>query len=241
MSLIRRIVSELTSVEIAEHGQIKKMTLPAGWVEGQVKEGPFDLDSLRWFHPPDDDQPRLCLYYRGYPIEEDCGQSFSELLQVAPQDLSAEQLWPVQEVLRDSLPGEHFTLKNANTGTVRGKRILVVEGTHVESGWDTFSIFVDVDATGCIVQELYYTAPHARYDEFLAEAMESMRTIEWQEPRVIDPAARDAELGLVDISELEPLELDQETVPAPIPVPRPERPGGDGIDLTELTRPISEP
>src|SRR5262249_1168574 len=106
-------MNNLTSLLVTEHGQIKKMLLPAGWIEGPVKEGPFDVQSLRWFHPPEDDQARLCLYYRGYPVEEVSGEAFRALLAAEPQELSAEQLWPVQEVMRDTVPGEHFTLRNA--------------------------------------------------------------------------------------------------------------------------------
>src|SRR4030095_11435797 len=222
-------MSNLTSILISEHGQIKKMVLPALWIEGAVKEGPFDVQSLRWFHPPADDQPRLCLYYRGYPVDEAAGEAFSDLLNAWPLKLSAEELWPLQEVLRDAVPGEHFTLKIAKTGKLNGKRILAVEGSYVERGWDTYCVFVDVDGSGCIVQELYYTAPQESYAEYFNAAMASMRTIEWAEPRVTDPATRDAQMGLVDISELEPLDIDEESEPSPSPKPGPSPPTGDGI------------
>jgi len=234
-------MNDLTPLLITGHGQIKKMVLPARWVEGPVQERPFDVQSLRWFHPPDDDQPRLCFFDRGYPIDEAAGEAFSDLLNAWSLKLSAEELWPLQEVLREAVPGEYFELKNASTGRLKGKRILLVEGKYVDRGWNTYSVFVDVDGTGCIVQELYYTAPQERYDEFLTAAMESMRTIEWEKPRVIDPATRATEMWLVDISELEPLDIEQEGEPEPPPEQRQLPATGDEIDLTALTRLRFEP
>jgi hypothetical protein len=234
-------MGDLNLNEIQEHGQIKKMLLPSGWLEGEVKEGPFAVQSLRWFHPPDDIEARLSFYYRGHPVGEAAGASFHKLLEEAPQELSEDQLWKVQEVLRDAAPVGDFAIRSAHTGVVKGKRVLVVDGSHSDRGWDRLAVFVDVDGSGCIVQEIYFTAPQERFNDYVSTVMQCLRTVEWQEPREIDPAQRDAELGLKDIGDLEPLELGDLPLlkPAPPPPPRPET--ADGIDLTGLFGAPAEP
>src|SRR5215470_14213960 len=86
--------SQTDRAEIVNHGQIVRMTFPAGWVEGPKHSfsGGIGTRSFREFHPEAAPQAMMCLYYRGLPISDDGGAAFRAVLEKPVHPLTADEM-----------------------------------------------------------------------------------------------------------------------------------------------------
>ena len=152
--------------QITDHGQVRIMKLPAGWIEAQVDRKPFDIWTMRTFHPVEKPQVRLSFYYRGGPVSLAQSENFCQLLAQPPHDLSPEELWDIQQVLRDAaIPGV-FEKTSSSTLDWNGKRVVAIEGRWPGSQEDSLTILIDADGTGAQVQEIVFAAPIEDYQRY---------------------------------------------------------------------------
>jgi hypothetical protein len=72
-------------MEISNYRYIKHLLLPADWQEAPSEETSIGFRTVRSFHPPDLDDVRMEIFYRGLPMHEKSSISFRKLLETAPR------------------------------------------------------------------------------------------------------------------------------------------------------------
>jgi hypothetical protein len=165
---------------IENHGQIKKITLPAGWVEGPATKGGIGTRSFREWHPVSDPDAKLCFYYRGLPTSAAAGKKFREVLDKPPHILTKAEITSLGETMRGKEDQSIFSPIMIKTEELNGKLVLTVNGRVTDRQADVKSIYVDADGTGKVVQEIYFQAPKELYLRYMKAAREAMESIEWK-------------------------------------------------------------
>lgn len=165
--------------QLNEHGQIKHMEMPGGWLAGPDYSKRLHSASYQEFHPPGQEDCQLGFYYRGRRTSASAGETFTKTLEEAPHHLSGAEYASLQEIVRDKAKNSDFTLKDARTEDLNGKRVLVVEGRYNGNQNDVKHIFVDADGSGTAVQEIFFQAPKEKFGKFIKAAERSMETISW--------------------------------------------------------------
>jgi hypothetical protein len=173
-------LSTETNAVVQDQGVIKNMSIPEGWVEG-ASESFSDTSELRFFHPPDNLDAKLCFFYRGLPIETESGQRFVQVLSAAPHKLTPEEIESLYYTLGESGNNLAFELSAAHTEDFNGKRVLIVQGNWHKSNLHSYDMFIDVDGTGRVIQEVYYLASHAIFDQFFADVKICFSTLIWHD------------------------------------------------------------
>lgn len=170
-----------TGNRITNHGQIASMDIPTGWVEGAAKVyAGAGTRYFRQFYAPDIPDAKLCLFYRGLPVQPRSAQTFREVLALPAHTLEESEITALAEVLRDRGDSQQFQMRDIRTEDLNGRRVLVVEGTYDRIQQDTYALCVDADGTGRFVQELYYLAPFIDFVSLKAEADEAIKSIVWK-------------------------------------------------------------
>jgi hypothetical protein len=173
-------VAQPEGVKVEDRGQIKEMTLPAGWEEGPSTSGGIGTRSFREVHPAEFPDAKLCFYYRGLPTSDAAGAAFKAVLDQPPHILSSKEISSLGEILRGKDDPNTFSPLMIKTEDVNGKRVLTVNGRINEKQDDLKEILVDADGTGKVVQEIYFQAPKELYTRYMKAAQDSMKTIEWK-------------------------------------------------------------
>ena len=153
------------STQIIDHGQIKLLNLPEGFEE--ISIGEPQSETLREFQIPDQEKVRLCLFYRGYPVSKKAGDFFRNLLAGKPHVLKSEEIRNLAEILDDAAYPDLFIPFIIKTELINDKAILSVEGRWKQQEWDTTSLFIDADGSGCIIQQV------------IGQIKKCLRSIEW--------------------------------------------------------------
>jgi hypothetical protein len=172
--------SPIDAGKITDHGQIKSMSLPPGWVEGTPTLGGIGTRSFREVHPVVDPDATLCFFYRGLPVNEALGKTFRNILDMPPHELTQKEMSSISEILRDHDKKGHFTPLSVRTEDFNGKRVLTLNGRLPKTQEDLKEIVVDTEGTGRVVQEIYFQAPIATYPLYIKSVQDAMKSIEWK-------------------------------------------------------------
>jgi hypothetical protein len=167
-------------MELLNEGQVKFIAIPQGFVECPEPARDVDVRFLRRFQSADNDKVELAFFYRGAPMNKVIGADFRGILSAPPHELSAEEVESIQLVLRDASEPDWFDLSSARTDLLQGKTVLLIEGTWKNSHLYNLGIFIDVDGSGCIVQEIHYTAPLDVREKYAEIAKAAISSIEWK-------------------------------------------------------------
>lgn len=162
-------------MELKDHGAIKRILLPANW------ERLPDEDYLIKYCRADDKEISLNFYYRGKPISDHIGTKFQALLTKAPHILTPEELHDLEVVIRDASEHAYFNLSDAQTQMLNERMIYVVHGHWKLSNLDSLGIFLDSDADGKTIDEIYYLAPPDKFGQHLDEIQRAFDSIEWND------------------------------------------------------------
>jgi hypothetical protein len=178
--MVEVIAIESESMELLNEGQVKFIAIPHGFVECPQPSREMDVRFLRTFKSSDDERVELAFFYRGAPMNKFIGTDFRNILSSPPHELSSEEIESIQLVLRDASEPDWFDLTSARTDVLQGKTVLLIEGTWKNSHLYNLGIFIDVDGTGCTVQEIHYTAPLDVREKYAAIARAAISSIEWK-------------------------------------------------------------
>ena len=165
---------------VANHGQIRSMTLPPNWVEGQSTSGGIGSRLFREVHPVDAPDAKLCFYYRGLPTREEVGNTFSAILAKPAHILSKGEINSISEILRGKDNPKTFSAQMIKTEDINGKRVLTLNGRLIQKQEDVKAILIDADGTGTVIQEIYFQAPKELYLRFMKGARDAMNSIVWK-------------------------------------------------------------
>lgn len=167
------------TLEIINYGQIAKLILPEGWTETEIEVAATHTSSLREFSSPGEAQTRLCFYYRGFMFGSETGNAFKSILAAAPHILTAKELNAIAEILEDVNDADVFKPLSVHTQNLNGKTVLTVEGRWLQQDWDTYSLYVCADETGCAVQQIYFLAPTSNYPKHIKDMKQRLNSLEW--------------------------------------------------------------
>lgn len=182
-ALMRQIMmtgTQVPSLEASNIGQIRKMTIPPAWEKGPDYNNREHAGSYKEFHPYGKTDCQLGFYYRGRRTSETAGQNFKEVLEQESHELTPTEYSSLEETLRDKARAEDFTVKNARTEEINGKRVLIVEGRYNKNQNDSTHMFIDTDGTGTAVQEVFFQAPKEQYAKYAGAAKTAMESIRWR-------------------------------------------------------------
>ena len=160
-------------------GVVGSFLVPPGWVEG-TGQMPSGQGRSRIFHQASKEGVQLCFFFRGHRVSDPAAVELAGLLARPDHFLKLSEFRAVQEIVRDLGSRDGFKLLQAATREIKGKRVLVVEGRFASREEDTYALFVDVDGSGSIVQEIYYQAPKFDFARHLFEVKVAMESIGWR-------------------------------------------------------------
>ena len=167
---------------LSDIGQIQQINLPASWTERLQEGKPAGNVLFREFGPAAQSDVEFSFYYRGLRTGQRSGQSFCEILQRPPHQVSSEELEDLSQTLRNKYQ-DYFFLISAHTEYLAGKTVLIVEGSYHSGNpdqIDTYACYLDSDGTGTAVQEIYYQASKNNYQRYLQDARDSLKSILWK-------------------------------------------------------------
>lgn len=163
---------------VKNQGQIKSMELPEGWLECPLEKRTAS-DYIREFRAPTNEDVKIAFYYRGNRIGQGGATDFLTVLALPDHELSSEEFESVDVVVRNASDADFFLLSSSRTETIKGKRLLIVEGIWKKSGLVDLGLFIDSDKTGSAVQEVHYEAPEKDYEHFVEQVEKAFQTIVW--------------------------------------------------------------
>lgn len=172
--------SKMNTASLESLGQIEQMSLPSGWTAGQRQDNLVGDSSYQEYLAPEQNDVKLCFYYRGYRVSKNPAESFRAVLAKDEHKLSNEEIVSLSEVLRNKDTPEQFKFSEAKTVDLNGKRVLLVSGQYVKSNKRTEAIYIDADGTGSACQEVFFQAPADVYDKYIETARDSFKSIEWK-------------------------------------------------------------
>ena len=176
-----RIMNMQTTANIVENiGQIRKIRLPDGFVEGPRQENVEGDSSLRTFRRADDPDLRICFFYRGYGVNQPTAEQFCKTLESPPHILSQEELARLVDLFGDKSNPQVFSIAGARTESVSGMPVLILEGTYTPFAERNCTVHLDADGSGRFVQEIFFQAPVERYLTHFPLFSDSLMTIEWK-------------------------------------------------------------
>lgn len=168
-------------MEITNHGQIKRLALPDHWLERTLPRAADTLKTVRIAYPADRPNVQLRLIYRGRPLSEAAGKRFQSILSLPPHGLTPDEIMALTPVLRDLADEEIFERQAADTLELNGKKVLRFSGKWKHDPFRSASVFVDVDGSGCTIQEISFFAPDDDWASYLPHFEEMLNVMQWQE------------------------------------------------------------
>lgn len=159
-------------------GQVRFMALPPGFVGGRRGTvGPVS-SLFQSYHLAAQPEVQIYFEYRGFRIGDAGAAAFRHALAQAPHVLSAAELAPLAPVLRSKRLPPEFELERAQTASLAGKRVLIVEGRR--NGFRARTVYVDADGSGAAVQEITFLAPARQFARHLPAAVQALESIAWR-------------------------------------------------------------
>lgn len=188
----------------AAAGAIKKISLPEGFLKGEELVGGLGNNWTCKFHPQNDPEVDLSLYYRGRPIVGTHAKNFRDMLRRPPQFIfAASDFIPATELetnLVASLSvamgnsgnnqlsnkaagtaGSRFFLETMQIRSVKNKHALAVTGYFHDADGELNLAFRGLfyeakpgDDSGCDVEEIFMQAPSRELLDRYTEAFEAM-------------------------------------------------------------------
>lgn len=169
-------------IEIHNYGKLSSLVMPVGWIEDKPESGETDSRRCREFHPQVNKSVRLVFFFRGTRASPEAAEQFRLVLSKRAHVLSPAELKKLGEILRDKAEPERFKIMVAATRELNGSRVLVVEGSYLDTNnkREAYAMFIDGDGSGSIVQEISFLAPKREYPSFFADATSSFKSIQWK-------------------------------------------------------------
>ena len=167
-------------LEIRNYGRVEFMSMPAGWLETVLDKQPTDKSKRREFHHPTNPRARICLYFRGYKISNAASDNFRLLLSKRPHFLTPLELKSSAEVLTDRGVSDKFRLLVAATRDISNNTVLVIEGSECTSQEDAYILYIDIDGSGSLIQEISFQGPPHEFPHSFAQAMSAFKSIQWR-------------------------------------------------------------
>ncbi len=203
-------MTQSTSNEVQNVGQLGSIQLPQDWTEGPQQSGGIGFRYTRPFVCPANNAVRICLFYRGVPLAFAASRHFRSLLAKGPQVLfrdgdpitqkTSATITEIGGVLDNAsnnqvvnqeqgLRGHQFFLKVIEVVSIADRNVLSVKGWYRDADTNKrlnsyWGIFLDgkSDELECPVQEIYFEAPSDDlFQDYAIKFKEALTTIKWRQ------------------------------------------------------------
>ena len=106
--------------------------------------------------------------------------TFKNLLAEPDHHLTQAETERLEELLGDAADPERFSVLDARTEILNGRRALIVEGRWINSQTDMIRVYLDIRGDGRFAQEVIFSAPIKEYESHIQAVRACLRSIIWQ-------------------------------------------------------------
>ena len=154
-----------------------RLQLPHYWTQGLPSRGRTSI-SLQ-MHPIEDVEVAIIAAQRGHELSTEGARKFLAVLSAEPHKLDDLERRRIAEALDEHAVRTRFSIREARTEKWNGKTVLITEGFYAANGDCALTLFVEAAGDGSWVEQFQYTAPEAKFDRYLPEAMGVLRRMQW--------------------------------------------------------------
>ena len=161
---------------------IASFSLPDGWREFEVPDQGFTQATVREFRPAEsvNDAVSMCVYNRGLAMDDGSASCFRSLITAPSHHLTPAEIGQQEELLKEAADSDRFSMLDARTEEINGRKALVIEGRWIKSQTDMIRIYLDIRGDGRFVQELFFSAPRADYESHIRQMRACFKSIKWK-------------------------------------------------------------
>lgn len=181
--------------------------MPQHWQEQPVEATDIPYRWQRAFTPPGLKEVEISLFFRGRKLDATAAAAFKKVLRQPSHPLKEQEFLDLSRVmlnmgdnqyidpdLRGSQP-PNCVIQMAETGSINGKSVLVVQGTFQDSKGkpvnECCNVFIDGEGSGQYVFEIYLVVPAqlgpSIFQQQLGLFRGSIATIEWADTLILPP------------------------------------------------------
>jgi len=165
--------------ELHNIGTIATLRLPEGWVEGPA-EPIIGGRECRKFYPETSPDVFFLSQIRHVPVSQSAAVAFQNSLYAEFHSLSVEEITSLDEVLEALSNQRSFSIKEAATGYLNGRRAILASGQWIEGQTQAIAALIDINGDGQLVHQLYCSAPKDKFETVESEFRSILNSIEWQ-------------------------------------------------------------
>lgn len=198
------VTNQPSPVEIQNFGSVRKVVAPSGWKKLVDSPTSIGTRSGELFHPPEDVDVNINVFYRGMPVDDEAAASFRRLLAVPlphgqSRNLTEDEIRSLATVMGFSTVGDNqytnpsakgsrdyptFHLSSAAVVSINGRTILKCRGNFQNEkavpGTEYEGFFFPSKGTPSQIEELFYQAPtRGKFLRYTAEWEKCLKTLEW--------------------------------------------------------------
>jgi hypothetical protein len=198
------VTNQPAPAEIHNFGSVRKIVAPPGWQKSMDSDSSIGTRTGQSFHPPDDVDVNINVFYRGMPVDDDSTAFFLKLLNTPLQhgqsrNLTDDEIRSLATVMGFSTVGDNqytnssakgsrdypaFHLSGAAIVSINGRVVMKCRGNFQNEkavpGTDYEGFFFPAKGTPSQIEELFYQAPtRGKFLRYAGEWEKSLKTLEW--------------------------------------------------------------
>ena len=155
---LKSLIKSPSKVEKPGFKHLAELNLDKDWVETESK--PEDSRAFtRKFESEELSERTITLYFSGEKVSEPSARIFNLLLKIRDHTLAPFEFEGLHEVMRNKNIEDSFVLQFAQTKTIDGRKVLIVEGKNTEQNHKVISLYIDAESDGSKVQEIHFQCP----------------------------------------------------------------------------------
>lgn len=169
------------SMKIDERlGAVYSFELPDNW----VSEEPLERDDriTRIYHTPENPDYLFCHHYRNFPLSRSSSIKLQNTLNAPFHILAENEIDELEEVLEGVSNRQAFSILHAQTDSLNSRRIIKVRGDWLESQQSVLTCFIENTGEFEHIQNLFFSTPMGRFDEWASFADRVFLTVKWAGP-----------------------------------------------------------
>lgn len=198
------VTNQPAPAEIQDFGSVRKIVAPPGWKKIVDTETSIGTRAGELFHPPEDVEVNINVFYRGMPIDEQTAQTFARLLgnkmeSGQSRNLTEDEIRSLAVVMGFSTIGDNqytnssakgsrdypaFNLTAASVVELNGRTVLKCRGNFQNEkgvpGTDYEGYFFPSKGSPSQIEELFFQAPtRGKFMRFAGEWEKCLKSLEW--------------------------------------------------------------
>jgi len=164
-------------------GAVYSFELPDNWITDEPLE--IDARITRIYHAPENPDYLFCHHFRDFPLSRSSSIKLHNILNAPLHVLTQTEIDDLEEVLEGVSNRQVFSILLAQTDILNSRRIIKVRGDWVESQQSVLTCFIEHTAEFEHIQNLFFSVPMGRFEEWAAFADRVFMTVKWTAPNLV--------------------------------------------------------